>query len=682
MLRSAVVVAAGALLWSLGEATGQPAAAAIENPSGEYLVWGDYRFQVNQHGDLGRNWPTPDLVWEQFELLREKARANPEPPNTLRAVLLVIPRVNATAVREDGTVSGRRSSEMTPAEVKWALDQWRRFEEMVYVYSGGNAWVRTDVKVIDEPLEATTDENWVFWPGQQRELLARYIPFDRGDYQSYNAIYSSKGLNADPHGGTIGADYGIKGCGTSDNAYYGEHWKPNRTGYVALHEWMNQQCAATSNVMPYPEGEALWNNYVLHKIGYHREDTALDDWPWLTARRDTMLHIIRPGMWRRWTAIDPYVSLAIGEWLLLAPAAEPGDVGPAGRARALSAAPDDAGRLISMPIERYTHFDLARASAADGLPAVAGGIDAPGVYYLRTYIASDAAREVRLWAGADERFRLYLDGEPIRDGWGWNYSEDDGRLTEKVTYLDLERGVSTLLLELPSTAAPVEFRVRLCDTDGSGRPPPGVSTFATLERAPSAVAAGLGEVVPRPIGEPEPQGFTRPRLHSWADVGDMPWTRLPRLGEAELRELTGIPSLRIVTTGPSRSTAEGEEYAPEQHLLLDVPAHAVRSPWIAAPAEDSGALNNDLDFNWKSAAWLRVPGRPGPEKDVVLLRFDAAEPLMHLLRTRGRAGEESIVGWVLVEHKLAYVLLVDLDVSGPPGTVLGLLREGAVRPAK
>jgi hypothetical protein len=72
-------------------------------------------------------------------------------------------------------------------------------------------------------------------------------------------------------------------------------------------------------------------------------------------------------------------------------------------------------------------------------------------------------------------------------------------------------------------------------------------------------------------------------------------------------------------------------------------------------------------------SWLRVPGRKGPEKDIVLVRFDVAEPLLHLLETRGRPASESIVGWVLVEHKIAYVALVDLDVEGTPERALDLL---------
>lgn len=627
-----------------GLAIAQPLGPAIENPDKEFLVWGDYKIEVNQYGDLGRNWPTPDLVWDQYQILKRQAEANPEPPNTLRTVLLVLPHLVATAVREDEdgtqTIIGTRHSEMDASDVKWVIDQWRQFEEMVYVYSGGNAWVRTDIKVIDEPVAVTTDEDWGFWAGQQRELLDRYIPFNRGDYQSYNSIYSSIGLNAGPHGGTVGGVGGIKGCGTSDTAYYGrDGWKPNRTGYVVLHEWLNQQCSATSNMMPYPEDESLWNNYVLHKIGY-REDVELDDWPWLSLRRDTMTQIIRPGMWRRWTAIDPYRSAPIGQWSVFGPF-------EAGLARELSTAPESLGVRLAEPMQAHSHFDLVSALENAGAAALA-----PGVFYLRTFVESDGQQEVRLWAAADESFELWLNGVRIRQGTGWNYSEDDGQLFEKVAYVTLPKGISTLLLVLPNTDDRAEFRVRFCDLDGSGRQPRGVSTFT--ERGGQTIL---------PLGEPMVHDFAHPRFYAWADINDMPWTKLPRIGEEELGKLTGIDSLRIVTTAPARVSADGEEYEPCQHIFLDVPGGSVSSARLDVPHEDQASLDNDLDFNWESMAWLRVPNLPGPEKDVLLLRFDVAEPLMHLLRTTGRPANESIVGWMLIEHKLVYVVLVDLSID-------------------
>lgn len=655
MRRFLATAAVSVVLLAVGEAQAQ-LAPKIENPTGQYLVWGDYKVEVNQYGGLGRNWPTPDLFWEGYEILRRKAEANTASPNTLRTVLLVCPTTEATAVKvEDGeeVVVGTRKTSMTSAELKWNIDQWREFEEMVYLFSGGNAWLRTDVKVIDEPLKVKTDEKWRFWGGQQREFLDKYIPFERGDYQSYNCIYNSKGMNAGPHGGTIGAIGGIKGCGTSDNAFYGRGRRiDERTGYVALHEWLNQQCSATSNMMPYPDGETLWNNYVLHKIGY-REDVELNPWPWVSLRRDTMTQIIRPTMWRRWSGVDPYKSVPIGQWILFAER-------PAGQAREVTSAPASEGRLVERRMDRTSQFNLLDIRGTDGREWYEGTL------YFRTYVASESEQEVRLWAAADERFQLWLNGVMIRDGWGWNYSEDDGQLFEKVSYPTMKKGINTLVLVVPNENHKAEFRVRFCRTDGSGEEPEGLTTFPTLSAGQQAL----------PLEEPVVHDFTNPRFYKWAEINDDPWMLMPRIDETALRELTGIETLTIKTDGTPWTAENGTKYdPPQQHLFFEVPQAAVASPWIQEPLENNAQLNNDMDYNWKSMAWLRVPGRSGPEKDLVFLRFDVAEPLMHLLKTKGRSAQDSIVGWLLVEHKLAYVVLVDLDVDEAPEKPVGLLSK-------
>ena len=78
-----------------------PMGAEIENPTGKYLVWGDYKIEINQYGGFGRDWPW-QFKEEQYEMLKKKAEANPEPPNTIRAILLICPVVEATAYKKEG----------------------------------------------------------------------------------------------------------------------------------------------------------------------------------------------------------------------------------------------------------------------------------------------------------------------------------------------------------------------------------------------------------------------------------------------------------------------------------------------------------------------------------------------------------------------------------------------------
>lgn len=622
----------------------------IENPTHRYVVWGDYRIEVNQYGGLGRDWPHP-VVWEQYELLKMRAAEEEIEPNTIGAILLVCPTTEAAAHEkdEDGneTEIGRKTTSMSSAEVKWALEQWREFAEMVYVYSRGEAWLRTDVKVIDAPLQVHANKDYGFWPGPQHDLLDRYVPFDRGDYDSYNSIYNSKDLRAGPWGGTYGADLGPKGCGSSDNAWLSRGPKTDeRHGFVFWHEWLNQMCWATANVMPYPEG--LWSLYVFDRNGYRPD--PINAWPWITSHRDMMRFAIRPGMWDRWSVIDPYISEPIGDWIRFGPVAEDTDI------RAFLIPSASGGETERREIDAHGQFRLPTA-VAEGEPPPGSG-----VYVFRTYAVSDRAQEVRLWAGADERFQLWLNGVMIRDGTGTLKCSDGETLVEKVTYTELKAGANTLALVLPNTDDQVRFRVRVCRAEGSGRLPEGIAV----------AAVPLDGAIPLPLEEEAAEDFAAPTLYRWADVGDDPWLLLPRLDEDALRALTGIMELSLHTEGKVVTTDEGKERVPRQHLLLDVPEGSVESPWSGGTTEDAVSLDNDLDYNWESVAWLRLRDRPGPGNDVVLLRFDVAEPLMHLLPTQRRPAHESIVGYLLEDSKLAYVLLCDLDIGEAPAKEIDL----------
>jgi len=626
----------------------------ITNPRNQFLVWGDYKVEVNQYGGLGRDWPW-QFKDEQYALLKAKAEANPEPPNILRAILLICPTVEATAVkRENGreTVVGTRTSRMSSREIMWAIEQWREQAEFVYVFSGGNAAMITDIKIVPEPLKVKTNEEWGHFSGPKHELLEKYLPFQRGEYDSYNSVYSNRDLNGGPWGGTLGAIVGVKGVATSDNLWIGRGEPLDaQHAWVFWHEFLNQCCSSTSHILPYPPNEELWNMYCWEWTGHRTDPIPL--WPGWTNHRDMMRMVIRPTMWRRWRITAPYRSPAVGQWILFGPTAEPRDV------RALCTAPAEDGRYLDADLGTYDHFNVGDMLVGPDFPAK------PGTYYLRTFVESPQAQDVQILAGGDEDFEIWLNGRKIRDGYGWKYSKDDGKLFEKVTYATLAEGANTLVFVLPNTDRVAEFRLRFGRSDGSGEQPEGVEAWAKLPD---------GEQ-PLPLLEPLVWDFANPQFFKWADVGDDPWLSMPRLSEQDLATLTGIPSLKVRTDGAVRKNAEGQDYIPCQHLFLDVPREAVTSPWIAEPTEDNAALNNDFDFNWKSVAWLRVPGRPGNDKDVLLVRNDVAEPIMHLLKTRGRPGQESIVGWMVIERKLVYVLLVDLDITEAPETELGLLTQ-------
>lgn len=241
-------------------------------------------------------------------------------------------------------------------------------------------------------------------------------------------------------------------------------------------------------------------------------------------------------------------------------------------------------------------------------------------------------------------------------------------LVEKVAYTNLKTGANTLALVLPNTDDEVRFRVRVCRADGSGRTPEGIVTAAELPEG----------TLPLPLDRKERADLSAPHLYRWADVGDDPWLLLPRLDVEALRALTGIAELTLRTEGQAITTDDGKTIVPRQHLFLDTPETSVASPWTAEPTEDNARLDNDLDYNWESIAWLRLSRGRESGRDVILLRFDVAEPLMHLVPTTGRPAHESIVGYLLEDSKLAYVVLCDLDIAEPPAKETDLLPAEAV----
>jgi hypothetical protein len=657
----------------------------IKNPDNKFIVWGDYRVEVNQYGGLGRDWPW-QFRDEQWALLKKKAQeqAKKEPPNIIRAILLVVPTIDATAVkRENGktTVVGTRTSRMTPTEIKSAMDQWHTVEDLVFVFSGGNAMVLTDIKVIPEPMKVETDENWGFFSGPKYDLLDKYLPFKRGDYDSYNSVYTNRGLSAGPWGGTLGAIVGVKGCPTSDNIWIARPELDDEHAWVFWHEYLNQCCSSSSNILPYLPGEQLWNMYCWEWTG-HRPD-PVPHWPGWTNHRDMMRCVIRPTMWKHWRITAPYRSHPVGQWMLygplpkaekeiLLPPVEPGtpdrdcyEADPE-MVRKLCVAPEKEGKHLEADLAPYDNLNVGEMLVGpDFVPRT-------GTHYLRTYVKSPKDQDVQILAGGDEDFEIWLNGNKIRDGYGWKYSQDDRKLFEKVTYTKLKAGINTLVYVIPNTDRVIDTRLRFGKPDGSGEQPEGVECVAKL---------GEGEQ-PLPLEALKVPDYKNPKLYKWADVGNDPWLSMPRMDEKALAELAGIPELKIRVGDEVRQhkNEKGEpdfKYVACQHLFLDVPKTGVTSPWIAAPAEDNAALNNDFDSNWKAAAWLRVPKRAGQEKDILLLRNDVAEPMMHLLKTKGRPGQESLVGWLVIERKLVYVLLVDLDIdtAKPPATELGLLTK-------
>lgn len=89
----------------------------------------------------------------------------------------------------------------------------------------------------------------------------------------------------------------------------------------------------------------------------------------------------------------------------------------------------------------------------------------------------------------------------------------------------------------------------------------------------------------------------REKQYAWDDVADDCWFKLPLLGEAELRQLTGLPTLRLAA----------DRQAHWRHFTVD-PADRprLRSPYVAESGDRDTALNNLLSLHSESCAVLHT----------------------------------------------------------------------------
>jgi len=140
--------------------------------------------------------------------------------------------------------------------------------------------------------------------------------------------------------------------------------------------------------------------------------------------------------------------------------------------RKFCSAPEKEGKHLEADIAPYDNSTSAKCSSC-GLRAKTG------TYYLRTYVKSPKEQEVQILAGGDEDFEVWLNGNKIRDGYGWKYSQDDRKLFEKVTYTRLKAGINTLMYVL-RTRSRHRHALRFGKADGFGEQPEGVECVAKL----------------------------------------------------------------------------------------------------------------------------------------------------------------------------------------------------------
>jgi hypothetical protein len=129
----------------------------------------------------------------------------------------------------------------------------------------------------------------------------------------------------------------------------------------------------------------------------------------------------------------------------------------------------------------------------------------------------------------------------------------------------------------------------------------------------------------------QPETFSG-KMYAWKDVSDDAWFKLPLLGNAELAQLTGLPSLEI------KAAKRPERW--RHFIVAEADRAKLTSPYTAEPSNVDVQLNNLLAPFTESAAVLKTP-----TGHWLIVRPEAAEIFDQMLVAKGGKPLE-VAGWI------------------------------------
>lgn len=122
------------------------------------------------------------------------------------------------------------------------------------------------------------------------------------------------------------------------------------------------------------------------------------------------------------------------------------------------------------------------------------------------------------------------------------------------------------------------------------------------------------------------------RKYAWSEVMDDCWFKLPLLGESELAQLTGLPSLKI---------AADKKTVWRHFTVADADREKVLSPYVATGAEDDSVPNNLLSLATESCAVLKTA-----TGHWFVVRPEVADVYVQMLSRAGRGEPLTAAGWI------------------------------------
>lgn len=506
------------------------------------------------------------------------------------------------------------SEELLELKVSWFL-----MRSMVWGATAGKVLPVGKVLEIDDESE---------WPlidyGDGLMAPTRDIVAERGWFDSVFFIRPRMDGDTGPAVRTVGGDVGPNGAGLSV-LYHDASWQDFMLAWYQHFIWA-ARAGEVSEALPLPEEVHDCGYQPATNIGYSIRAALRYDIPPEVLRRVQMT--ARPGpkeFVRMWQLEGPFPKSSLAE-----------DVSENWYEPLPSTTGDQKRRLVS----RSDYIDLTRLYPDSG----------PALLRATTWVYSPMDQEVRMWLGRNHRAAVWVNGRLIHSGKLAASALDDAKhpVDRVAGYAPLRTGWNEVRMVVASPSEPSRrgwgFSLRFSTL--SNQPVPGMAYLHSPPSEHLAVASSP-EVGPH---------------YNWGQVRRNWLVMLPRLGETELRQITGLSNL----------TLKGKA-GPGGGVVLSAGAEGQRgryremnSEWQRNQDRDV-VLNNVLDWDRESCAAIRYE-RNGL-RDLLLVKPEAMMPYLKLLREPAAAAAlygdtspyERVLGYVVIptSGSARYLFVVD-----------------------
>ena len=557
--------------------------------------------------------------WEEFLKLEEIAERSQLEPNVWKVIYCLSDSTEMLRADSDGALHIERIT-MSERQRDFCVKAFEQFKRCAFAYSGGNIRIESLRRDLEGPFRGEYSGTTFFWPED-------FIDLGEGiSIREYDSVIGHfyPELVRTPHAsGTTDSERWCRGLGHSSVMLDPSSETGGQTSVMAqntLREWLNQIASSQKDLGYYgmPDVSSLGSYARNPNCYYMRYIVTPQQWRTLSMRGKDLRAQNRPkssdeGFIREWLVCGPF--FAEERTILDTAFFDEESITPSEG----EITKNKEWRLLLSENPEVPLRDFSPLSRRDA------------VVFAHAYVFSPHDIEARLWMGGPEPFSVRLNGkEGIRI---WEGSAKD-TVVRDVT---LKAGWNRLLVKKLDQDSGDDwwFTARFTGPDNS---PLASVKYSAVKPNDGIVEDGADGFIPVEI-----------KHHSWDEVKNDVWGRLPVLSEEHLDEIVGGEGVKI-------QAGKDNDY-----LFINVSElRNVTSQMISAPDVKDSLLNNELNFPRETAALVSYTAKDGSPHDLLFLRIDMVEPFLDMILVppggKRLDPHNRILGYILRDRKPAIVI--------------------------